>query len=266
MQDTQENPVIDEVREVGRPRYLGEICREEAGENYDWHVHDYGQLISVASGSMYVGTPDRVLLLSPAMAVWIPPDMDHWMRYGPDNKMLYVDVNREEAAHLGQDCRVVAMTPLLGALFAATLPEGTDSRDASHTHALHILLRREVLSARDVPLSLILPNDDRVRALAQAALDDPGTIRSVEAWLKNAPASRKTIERLFIAETGMPPSRWLRHVRILHAVSRLAAGQKVTSVAFDMGYESSSAFSYMFRQTLGVSPSEFLGKRTFAAV
>jgi AraC-like DNA-binding protein/quercetin dioxygenase-like cupin family protein len=249
-----------------RPRYLGETIKPEPGESYDWHTHDYGQLISAASGSMYVGTPDRVLLLSPAMAVWIPPDTDHWMRYGSNNVMLYVDVNREEAPQLGKGCRVVAMTPLLGALFVATMPEVTDARESSHTDALHVLLRHELLNARDVPLSLAMPQDARVRELAQSALDDPGAVRSIEGWLAEAAASRKTIERIFISQTGMPPSKWLRHARILHAVSLLAAGQKVSSVAFDMGYESSSAFSYMFRQTLGESPSEFLGRRPFAAV
>ena len=52
--------------------------------------------------------------------------------------------------------------------------------------------------------------------------------------------------------------RWLRHARILHAIPRLAAGDKVSSVAFDMGYASSSAFSYMFRRALGRSPRELL--------
>ena len=249
-----------------RPRYLGETIRPEPGESYDWHTHDYGQLISAASGSMYVGTPDRVLLLSPAMAIWIPPDTEHWMRYGSDNVMLYVDVNREEASRLGTDCRVVAMTPLLGALFVATMPHGGDVRESRHTDALHILLRHELIAARDVPLSLAVPQDARVHALAQSALNDPGNVRSVDAWLADAPASRKTIERVFIAETGMPPSRWLRQVRVLHAVSLLAAGRKVSSVAFDMGYESSSAFSYMFRQTLGVSPSKFVEGRTVATI
>ncbi|WP_372570712.1 helix-turn-helix transcriptional regulator [Ruegeria jejuensis] len=246
---------------MDRPRYFGETIKPEPGESYDWHAHDFGQLISAASGSMYVGTPDRVLLLSPAMAIWIPPDTEHWMRYGSNNVMLYVDVNRDEADRLGGDVRVVAMTPLLGALFIAAMPEGTLARGAKHNEALHNLLRYELLSAQDVPLSLVLPKDARIRGVAQAALDDPGSVRSVGAWLSDVPASRKTIERLFVADTGMPPSRWLRHARILHAVSLLASGQSVTSVALDMGYESSSAFSYMFRQTLGVSPSEFLGNR-----
>ncbi|MCJ8336101.1 MAG: helix-turn-helix transcriptional regulator [Epibacterium sp.] len=247
-----------------RPRYLGDTEVQETGENSDWHSHKFGQLISAASGSMYVGTPDRVLLLSPAMAVWIPPDTQHWLQFGSENLMRYVDVNRDEAERLGNTCRVFAMTPLLGALFEAAMPDAIAARTTRHIRALYALLRHEIQSARDVPLSLVMPQDKRIRSFAQVALDNPGSIRSVGAWLADAPASRKTIERLFVSETGMPPSRWLRHARVFHAVSLLESGQKVTTVALDMGYESSSAFSYMFRQTLGVSPREFIAKQPFS--
>ena len=50
--------------DMDRPLYFGETIKPELGESYDWHAHDFGQLISAASGSMYVGTPDRVLLLN----------------------------------------------------------------------------------------------------------------------------------------------------------------------------------------------------------
>ncbi|RKF07447.1 AraC family transcriptional regulator [Oceaniradius stylonematis] len=255
----QSDEMQDPPEDGGRPRYSGETIRPATGESYGWHSHGFGQLISAASGSMYVGTPDRVLLLSPAMAVWIPPDVDHWMRYGSNNEMLYVDVNRTESARLGGDCRIVAMTPLLAALISATMPENANGRADGHRQAIDDLLLHELVAAREVPLSVAMPEDRRIASVAQAALDDPGRIASVDEWLAAAPASRKTAERLFAAETGMPPSRWLRQVRILHAVSRLAAGEKVASVALDMGYESPSAFSYMFRQALGISPRGLVG-------
>ncbi len=254
---------MGEKRHGHQSRYLGEILSQEPGESSDWHTHDFGQLISAASGSMYAGTPNRILLLSPAMAVWIPPDTKHWQRYVSKNEMLYVDVNRAEAKKLGNECRVISMTPLLNALSVATLPEHSNNRSNQHSEALHSLLRHELVSAKDVLLSLVLPQDKRVRGLAESALNNPGMVSSVDAWLSEAPASRKTIERIFLDETGMPPLRWLQYARVLHAVSQLAAGEKVSSVAFDIGYQSASAFSYMFRQILGVSPSSFTPKKAF---
>lgn len=243
-----------------RPRYQGETLCQEPGENSDWHTHDFGQLISANYGSMYVGTPERLLLLSPAMAIWIPPDTKHWLRYVSANEMLYVDVNRTEARELGSDYRIISMSPLLNALFVATTADKSAEFATHHADALFDLLRYELVAAEEVPLSVVMPEDRRIHGLAQNALGNPGEIASVKEWLAGAPASRKTIERLFFTETSMSPSQWLRHVRILHSISMLAAGEKVSTVAFDMGYQSSSAFSYMFRQTLGVSPSDFFRK------
>lgn len=244
-------------RNSERPRYLGETIRPTANESHGWHAHDFGQLISAASGSMYVGTPDRVLLLSPAMVLWIPPDVEHWMRYGSRDEMRYVDVNKDESRELGLECRIMSVTPLLKALMSSTMPELQMGRQIEHNAAVHDLLRHELISAPDVSLSIVMPQDKRVAFITEAAFNDPCDIDSVSSWLAGVSASRKTIERVFVAETGMPPSRWLRQVRMLHAISRLAAGEKVSMVAQDMGYASSSAFSYMFRQTIGRSPSVF---------
>lgn len=238
--------------------YLGETIRPLAGEGSDWHTHGFGQITSALSGSMYLGTPERVHLLCSAMAIWIPPDTQHWLRYGTDNEMIYVDVSREEAEHLGARCRVIAMTPLLESLMAATVPTAPSQRSQAHISALHALLREELLAAIDVPLSVAMPQDRRIIAAARAALEAPGAVGSATDWLRGVAAGQKTIERLFLAETGMTPARWLRQVRILHAITRLAAGDKVGTVALDMGYESASAFSYMFRRVIGVSPSRFL--------
>ena len=122
MTNPKHHPLSD-LGEVVRPRYLGELVKPTSGESYDWHSHDFGQLISAASGSMYVGTPGRLLLLSPAMVLWIPPDVEHWMQYGSNNQMLYVDVRKGEAEMIGEDCRIMAMTPLLNALMAGTMPD-----------------------------------------------------------------------------------------------------------------------------------------------
>lgn len=233
--------------------YLGETVRPEAGESSDWHTHAFGQITSAISGSMYVGTPDRVHLLCSAMAIWIPPDTRHWLRYGARNEMIYVDVSREEAQHLGGNCRVVGMTPLLESLMTATVPSAAPKRSAAHIATMHTLLRQEFITAADVPLSVAMPHDRRIIGAAHRALEDPGE----GDWLSGVAAGRKTIERLFVAETGLTPARWLRQVRVLHAITRLAAGDKVCMVALDMGYESASAFSYMFRRTIGVCPSRF---------
>jgi AraC-like DNA-binding protein len=43
----------------------------------------------------------------------------------------------------------------------------------------------------------------------------------------------------------------------LIALPRLAAGEAVTSIAVDLGYDSPAAFATMFKRRLGISPSHY---------
>jgi AraC-like DNA-binding protein len=72
--------------------------------------------------------------------------------------------------------------------------------------------------------------------------------------------STRTLYRRFLKETGITFARWKQQARLLESIRRLAEGTAVTSVALDLGYESASAFSTMFRRSLGVPPREFMAE------
>jgi AraC-like DNA-binding protein len=52
-------------------------------------------------------------------------------------------------------------------------------------------------------------------------------------------------------------AEWRRRARLLRALGWIAEGRPILEVAMELGYESPSAFSAMFRRELGVSPSHF---------
>jgi AraC family transcriptional regulator len=63
--------------------------------------------------------------------------------------------------------------------------------------------------------------------------------------------------RVYRAVTGETPSGTLRRLRMARAVAMLRDTSKpVTEIAFDIGYESSQAFSKALRQMTGSSASE----------
>ncbi|WP_375540732.1 helix-turn-helix domain-containing protein [Serratia silvae] len=53
--------------------------------------------------------------------------------------------------------------------------------------------------------------------------------------------------------------QWRQRACVVLALARLAAGNSVTQVTIELGYESSAAFSAMFRRVLGLAPSSYLG-------
>jgi AraC-like DNA-binding protein len=63
---------------------------------------------------------------------------------------------------------------------------------------------------------------------------------------------------VFRAELGVSFGRWHKQLRLMHGLSRLAAGDKVTSAALEAGYSSVSAFIQAFRQHFGVTPGSYL--------
>ena len=101
--------------------------------------------------------------------------------------------------------------------------------------------------------------------LIAGALDDvceqivatPDTDLTLSDWGDKLSIDPKTIQRRFARETGMTFGQWRQQARLLAALERLAAGQKVVDVALEMGYESSSAFATMFRRQFGIPPSAF---------
>ncbi len=51
---------------------------------------------------------------------------------------------------------------------------------------------------------------------------------------------------------------WRQRLRLLTAIARLADGRPVTAIAYDLGYESPSAFVAMFRRELGTPPVRYM--------
>lgn len=100
-----------------------------------------------------------------------------------------------------------------------------------------------------------LPSHPGLRALCAAFVDDPEGTTPAPVWAARFGMSARTLARAFRREVGMSFGTWRRRVVAAEAARRLASGQSVTTVALDLGYESLSAFTTMFRRTTGSPPS-----------
>lgn len=79
----------------------------------------------------------------------------------------------------------------------------------------------------------------------------------VEALAEMAALSVSTFHRHFKAVTALSPLQYQKHVRLLHARAMLIAGEgNATSIAFGVGYESSTQFSREYARQFGLPPSK----------
>ena len=86
---------------------------------------------------------------------------------------------------------------------------------------------------------------------------EPAATASLSELARGAGASLRTLQRLFLAETGLSLEAWRGRVRMQQAVVSLSAGAPVTQAALDAGYRGASAFIAAFKRAFGVTPSRY---------
>jgi AraC-like DNA-binding protein len=221
------------------------------------HSHQRAQLIYATTGTMRVATDGGVWVVPPQRALWMPAGVRHGISMLAEVTMRTLYLRDDAAAFMPDACRVLPVSPLLRELIvrATELPLQYDENGpAGHVMAL---ILAELQGLQSLPLQLPMPRHARLRAVCEALLQSPGDQRPLGEWAAVANASSRTLARRFQSETGLTFGAWRQQARMLEAMGRLGAGDPVTQVAFDLGYESVSAFSAMFRRAAGVSPRHY---------
>ena len=169
-------------------------------------------------------------------------------------------LSRAEAGRSGlpRDCCIVNIPSLLRELILRISRIGVlDRKMPAQAHLISVLLD-ELVSVSDVPLQLPMPRDPRARRLAAALQEQPDDGASIAALSRRAGASRRTMERLFLAETKMTVGRMAPPPA--PAARRAAAGRRRVGHATPRSTPatpSTSAFIAAFKRTFGTTPSRY---------
>jgi AraC-like DNA-binding protein len=229
----------------------------ESGHHVKPHWHARAQFVFAVEGTMRVRTSRRVWIVPPSRAMWVPAHTAHEIHMYGSVKMHSLYVNASAAAGMPSTCVVLNVTPLLRELIvrAAALPAAYD--EAGDDGLLIRLLMPEIRRLSRCALDLPLPESADLMQLCERILADFSTRRPCGLDARDMQTSTRTLYRRFLRETGITFARWKQQARLMESIRRLAAGISVTTVAIDLGYESSSAFSTMFRRALGIAPRAF---------
>lgn len=222
-----------------------------------FHCHQRSQLCYTVSGVLSVVTEETSFVLPPNRAIWLPAGMMHQATcIGPVTyNSLYID---PDLPGQPQDCRVFELSELVRALIHELLTfdyaYDVDGREGRIVRLLLDEMPRMPAMALQAPM----PRDRRLRRVCDIILSDPSDQRDLDDWAKIAGMGRRTFTRAFKQEIGMGLATWRQQVRLMAALSLLSSGKSVTSVAYDVGYESPSSFTAMFHRVWGVPPSAYL--------
>lgn len=232
------------------------------GFNHPPHSHERAQLIYASEGVMSVYTARGSYVIPPQRAVWIPTGVTHEVhcKTAVSLRTLYVEAGA--CPGLPVDCRVIAVPNLLRELILRAMEIPVEYDVGGRDGRLMRLILDEILATPDARLHVPMPQSRRLRLICVQILKCPSRSEVIDELAAKAGCSRRTFTRMFRKETGMSFSAWRQHVRLIEATSRLATGQPISRVAFDVGYNSQSAFTAMFHRVFGTTPTEYLSARS----
>ncbi|WP_217553512.1 GlxA family transcriptional regulator [Streptomyces sp. GbtcB6] len=96
-----------------------------------------------------------------------------------------------------------------------------------------------------------------LRTLIASVLADPAAEHSLPAMAASAAVSPRHLTRLFTAELGTTPARWVERVRLDRAQQLLLAGHSVTAAAQHSGLGTDETLRRAFARHLGTTPTHY---------
>ena len=228
-----------------------------AGWNSGWHIDCRGQLMSVVSGVLTVSTADGVWVIPPHRAAWVPAYQEHKLEIHKNTQIRNLFLDEEISKKLPEKNTVLQVSPLARELFLEFLRfEQPYDEQGAQGRLVTVLI--DQLGALPVePLHIPSSNEPRLRKILDAFQENPSDNKTIRQWSENLGVSVRTLTRLFDANLNMSFSQCRQQIRLLIAVKKLAEDEPVARVATDVGFQSQSSFTALFRKAFGVTPKRY---------
>lgn len=227
---------------------------------YPQHRHAWGEFVYSFSGVMEVKMADRHYTAPPPYGIWLPPQVEHTGLNHPETCHCSFYVSAPLCGRLPSEACVLIASPLLRAVLdqLRQWPAPAPGADGAPLSAAHERLLQVVVDQLEVAprAGSYLPSSDDVllAPVLQALQAAPGDNRTLADWAAAVHTTERTLARRCQRDLGMSLVEWRQRLRVVKALPRLEAGDKIEAIAFDLGYASTSAFIAMFRRLMGVTP------------
>jgi len=218
------------------------------------HRHAEGQLFILRRGTSEVRSGNADWLMLPGRPCWLPPHVPHAVVSRQAVRGLTLKIDERYCGSLPPDTAVLRAPDFL--LAALDRLEACRNDAVRARRLVSVILDELPLCEPDL-LCLPMPKTEGLKKLANALAQAPDDRRDLAAWSRDVGMSSRSLVRRFPAETGLTFGQWRNRARVIKAIGLLQGGASVTETAFSVGYESVSAFSAVFRATIGLPPGHF---------
>jgi AraC-like DNA-binding protein/mannose-6-phosphate isomerase-like protein (cupin superfamily) len=224
------------------------------------HKHVWSQLAYSCSGVMHIETDSGIFVIPPEQALWIPQGVthQHFCKNKVSYRSLHIDAKFSEI--LGNKVRPLSVDPLLKSLILEISNWPKNYEETEQTQRFVLVLLDRLAAAKSNELFMPTIRDKRLLPIIETLNQEPENKITIEQWAVKVGASSRTLNRLFNQNYGMGFSRWKQKLRILKSLELLNSNMPLIDIAFELGYESTSAFITSFKKHLGCSPKRYLAQ------
>ncbi len=232
----------------------------ENQEDVPFHIHRKGQLILTLQGGVTCLAPHAYWMVPANCAAWMPAGVPHSNRVTANAHVLFLYIE-PDVPGLPQECCTLNISVMLREMIKhfADFPQDYAKKTYYADFAQIMLYELSLMPVER--LSLPISDNSKIRMLADSLMENPGDRSSLDRWANRLAMSKRTFERFIKKETGMTFGRWRQQLHLLVAIRLLVTGSSVQTTAYELGYDSVTAFITMFKKALGKTPGRFLDER-----
>ena len=229
------------------------------------HKHRQGHILVVLSGVATVNVERSAYYIPYGYFVWIPPEKSHRISF-EDRKIRLLNVYYPEGL---ADCEFfgeVGVYPMPSILYhVMELIEGRtaeylpgDWRYELLVTTLHIL--PHIVPAQRFQLRLPTSDHPVIHRIVELIHREYQQDLTAQYVAEGCGLSVRTLSRYLRSELDVSFVQYVRTYRVLMAIKMMVRSEEsITNIAYNVGYDSLTAFSNSFFKVTGMRPSQFKG-------
>ena len=259
-------PLIDAfITDVNKNRNVFYVIHSKVEEKLPIHSHDKHQMCYIEGGIAFLNTPDKSYFLPARHFLWIPAGIAHNVISRTSVRMvhnIYFPTALFPEDHQVREREgIYPVTNLLMEMIHYTENwQGEISLEDPSKYEFLIALKNIVLDVSNIPLPIVLPttNNENLRSILKYIHENIHQPLFLEQVAEKFGYSSRTLSRLFQKNIDTSFLQYVKLTRIIKSMEQLLqTNLSVSEIAYNNGYNSLSAFSYTFQQTVHKSPAEF---------
>lgn len=222
------------------------------------HIHEAGQLFCLKQGLMMVESKHGFFVNPPRFIAWIPPDTEHSFANPGPIEGWTVFIKKERTKNLPDHPALLDCSELLEPLAKRLAGWAVTDFSSNEYQRMSEVFLDELQHSTIQPFSLPLPEDAKLRKIATLLIENPANYKTGSELASWVGMSSRSLTRHWMNAVGISLTQYRQLSRLLNSINSLSKGKDVQQVAWEVGYESVSAYITAFKKNFGFTPGKYL--------